>query len=202
MKEYLGSIKAMKGVIRDNESFANARMVDDHQAEIRGERQRKQETAEFLIADVGRIMDLLLKETALFSDDVTDEELWEAKKHLPIMQKQTESMCDKYKALLEIIPDSVSQKDRKLNELSDKYRSLLSADKDFRERLDAEMKKRELTKEKSFETSTLKINLPKFGGYDSKIDVYTFQENFEKVHKAKTPKRLVLELLKAQLLDM
>ena len=104
----------------------------------------------------------MLKETALFSDDVTDEELWEAKKHLPIMQKQTESMCDKYKELLEIVPDSVSQKDRKLNELSDKYKSLLSADKDFRERLDAEMKKRELTKEKSFEISTLKINLPRF----------------------------------------
>ena len=203
IKDYLASIKEVKKTIRKKEHSENTKMVDEHQAVVSGERLRKQETSEFLIADVGRIMDLLLQETDMFSSssDVTDQEIWDVKKNLPTIQKQTDSMCEKYKELLEIVPDSLPDKDRKLKELSKKYKELLKAEKQFRERLDAEIKERELTKEKSFETSTLKINLPKFSGYDSTIDVYTFQEKFEKIHKSKTPKRLMPELLKNNYLE-
>ena len=198
VKHFLADIKQTKSIHRANENLANVKMIDNHQAEIQGERQRKQETSEFLIADVGRVMDLLLEETNLFSyqDYVTDEEIWEVKKNLPTMKKQTDSMCDKYKELLEIVPDSIPDKDRKLEELSNKYKCLVKADQEFRRKLDAEIKERDLTKEKSFEASTLNIKLPPFTGYDSKIDVYTFQEKLEKIHKSKTPKRLMAELLK------
>ena len=204
MKDYLALMKKVKASIRANETKENAKMVDEHQSELQGERQRKKETSEFLITDVGRIMDLLLDDTASFSsggDQVTDEEIWEMKKNIPLMKKQMESMCEKYKELLEMVPDSIKDKDKKLKVLSDKYQKLLKSEKVFRDKLDTEIRERELTKEKSFETSTLKINLPKFGGYDSKMDVYTFQEKFEKIYKSKTPKRLMPELLKNNYLE-
>ena len=63
-----------------------------------------------------------------------------------------------------------------------------------------EVRLREITKEKSFEASKLKINLPKFKGYDSPIDIYTFQEKFERLH-SKVPKRHLPELLRNNYLD-
>ena len=58
IKDYLTQMKKVKASIRANETKENTKMVDEHQSELQEERQRKKETSEFLIIDVGRIMDL------------------------------------------------------------------------------------------------------------------------------------------------
>ena len=47
----------------------------------------------------------------------------------------------------------------------------------------------------------MKINLPKFNGYDSKLDIYTFQTEFLKVYERTTPKRMLSDVLKNNLLE-
>ena len=42
----------------------------------------------------------------------------------------------------------------------------------------------------------LNIKLPKFKGYDSQIDIYTFQLEFEKIYLRSTPKRMLADVLK------
>ena len=44
---------------------------------------------------------------------------------------------------------------------------------------------------KLFNDAKLKINLSRFLGYDSKLDVYTFQSKYIKIYKQKTPKKMM-----------
>ena len=53
-----------------------------------------------------------------------------------------------------------------------------------------------MSKQKTFQISSLNIKLSKFSGYDSNIDVYTFQREFEKLHLKNTPKNMLSDLLK------
>ena len=55
---------------------------------------------------------------------------------------------------------------------------------------------REIEKQKSFKKSSLNINIAKFKGYDSECDVYTFQDEFEKLHLQDTPQHLLPDMLK------
>ena len=63
-------------------------------------------------------------------------------------------------------------------------------------KLKDEVVKREISKLELFSESKLKINLSKFSGYDSKLDVHTFQSEFIKIYKRTTPKRMMSDVLK------
>ena len=123
------------------------------------------------------------------------------KKKLPSIQQRIDNLSDKYKDLLGVIPDIYPHKEAKLNELSLQYQHHVESNAEFQIKLKHEIKFRELNKEKTFEASKLKIQLPKFKGYDSSLDVYTFQEKFEKLHLKGTPKRHLPELLKNNYLE-
>ena len=54
----------------------------------------------------------------------------------------------------------------------------------------------DVTEEKLKNISTLEINLEKFQGYDSKIDIYSFRADFEKLIQPKHQKRFWIDVLK------
>ena len=62
--------------------------------------------------------------------------------------------------------------------------------------VEMEMKKREILKQNKFKTFSLNIKLPKFSGYNSELDIYTFKSQFEKLHLKITPRQLLPDLLK------
>ena len=66
-----------------------------------------------------------------------------------------------------------------------------------------EVKNREITKQKPFNKSKLNqwINLPKFSGYELKLDIYSFQSELLKMYEWTTPKRIMPHLLKNNLLE-
>ena len=55
---------------------------------------------------------------------------------------------------------------------------------------------RNLKKLELFNESKLKINLRKFSGYNSNLNVYTFQSDFIKIYKRTIPKRTMSDVLK------
>ena len=63
-----------------------------------------------------------------------------------------------------------------------------------------EVKNREITKQKLFNESKLRINLSKFYGYELKLDIYSFQSKFLKIYEQTTLKQLMQDLLKNNLL--
>ena len=66
----------------------------------------------------------------------------------------------------------------------------------YQQTIKDEVVKREISKLELFNESKLKINLSKFSGYNSKLDVYTFQSEFIKIYKRTTPKRMMSDVLK------
>ena len=57
------------------------------------------------------------------------------------------------------------------------------------------MESRELHKLETFKASCLNIKLPKFKGYDSAIDIFTFQSTFAKLYEKQTPRKMLPDLL-------
>ena len=47
----------------------------------------------------------------------------------------------------------------------------------------------------------MNIKLPKYKGYGSTLDIYAFQNTFEKIHLKSTPKSLLPDLLKNNFLE-
>ena len=57
------------------------------------------------------------------------------------------------------------------------------------------MESRELHKLETFKGSCLSIKLPKFKGYDSAMDIFTFQSTFEKLYEKQTTRTMLPDLL-------
>ena len=91
--------------------------------------------------------------------------------------------------------------EHKMDEIMQRYRKIIKLKESYSQCIDNEMRNREITKQELFNESKLKINLPKFSGYESKIDIYTFQSKFMKVHKRATPTRMMADVLKNNLLE-
>ena len=66
--------------------------------------------------------------------------------------------------------------------------------------LEKVIEERDIHKQRSFDESKLNICLEKFSGYDSSTDIFTFQSTFNKLYLQSTPKRMLPDLLKNNLL--
>ena len=93
-----------------------------------------------------------------------------------------------------------SAMENRMNDIMDMYRKINKLKESYSHCIDDEMRKREITKQ-LFNELKLRINLPIFSGYESKVDIYTFQSEFLKVHKRTTPTRMMPDILKNKLLE-
>ena len=64
-----------------------------------------------------------------------------------------------------------------------------------------EVQLREASKEKVFNMSTLNIKLPKFKWYNSELDIFSFEDEFENLYSRDVPKKRLPDLLKKNHLD-
>ena len=88
-----------------------------------------------------------------------------------------------------------------VDEVTQTYHKLCELKQSYAESLQAEVKKKEIIKQKKFSSSKLNIKLSKFKGYDSTVDIYSFQSDFEKLHINSIPTSLLPDLLKNNYLD-
>ena len=140
-------------------------------------------------------MDDLTKE---FGKDgiVTDDETIRRRNDLPENLLLLERLSNKVKSFLEVVPDNYPHRDNIICEVTQKYKSVTDQKVIYEEHLSKEIYDREITKQISFQTSSLNIKLEKFKGFASENDVYSFQSDFEKLYLKHTPKRMLPDLLK------
>ena len=81
------------------------------------------------------------------------------------------------------------------------YINISQLKEEYVKSLNNEVKNREITKQKLFNESKLRINLPKVSGYETKLDIYSLQSEFLKIYERTTLKRMMLDLLKNNLLE-
>ena len=158
---------------------------------------QKQRAAKFLINEVSRLTKELYGEFSKErTDDVNDEEISRRKEDLSANFLKLDQLSTKFQRCLEIIPDDYEEKDTVILQLTTEYQELVEEKKKYEQFVNTENQHREISKAKTFQVSSLNIKLAQFKGYESDLDIYTFQYEFEKLYLKNTPKRMLPDLLK------
>ena len=197
IKEYIIHAKERKSEIRKSEKNLVATENEIKMKKTAEESSQKKQAANFLINEVIRITKELNSEFSKDSgSEVSDEEISRRKENLSANMLKLDQLSTKFQRCLEIIPDDYSNKETIIINLTENYDALVKEKENYEEFIDKEIKDREISKEKTFQISSLNINLAKFKGYDSELDIYSFQFEFEKLHLKSTPKKMLPDLLK------
>eukprot|EP00794_Sanderia_malayensis_P016337 gene16337-17974_t len=123
-----------------------------------------------------------------------DQYLLQLKSEIPEREKTLHTIADRYERLLKF-PLCNSKLSTLFENIGVQYSKIKSRKAEFTSSVHAVIEKREVLKHKSFNEMKLNIDLKKFSGYDSAIDIYSFKSNFEKLHLRNTPKKLLADLL-------
>ena len=202
IKEYIINAKDRKSEIR----MQDKKIIDLNSAiklkKDNEENSQRKRATDFLINEVNRISNELSEEFEKECDgQVTDDEISRRKEDLPANLLKMEQLSAKFQKCLETIPDDYEDKDLHINSMSDQYNNLVQNKESYEKFVQNEIREREISKEKSFQITSLNIKLSKFKGYDSEMDIYTFQYEFDKLHLRTTPKKMLSDLLKYNYLE-
>ena len=156
----------------------------------------KKRSEEFLLQEVKTTMRNLQSTLKTDIKHLSDDEVKERKSGLLKLIEGMENLSKMVHNLLEY-SNSV-EKDEVDEIMANHSNSLL---KEYFKDINNEVKNREITKQKFFDESKLRINLPKFSGYESKLDIYSFQSEVLKIYEQTTPKQMMTDLLKNNLLE-
>ena len=154
----------------------------------------------FLMEDTQICMGELEKEFCKNIKDAEDQDLMSWKSELLTNRKRFEKIAEKIQEIL-LFPIKSVKLMIDVKSIEERYVELTNLKKLFVSALTKEITSRDLNKQHLFNEARLNINIQKFSGYDSSIDVYTFQTNFEKVYLRTTPSRLLSDQLKNNFLS-
>ena len=184
IKLYIKALKTERKNIRENEEMKLTDTKDNKCEFLKKEfKQKAEELKTTLIIDEGDW------------EGLEDEQLEKRKESLEGQLKILPSLADIIKDIMEVTTSKHS-----LNKIVQEYEELLASKSMYVERLNKEVKERQIEERKAFNKSKLSIKLPKFKGYKG-IDFYTFKSDFEKLNLKTTPKELLPDLLKNNYLE-
>lgn len=123
-----------------------------------------------------------------------DHEVTQWNEELPHHVKRFDTLAERYKAILQS-PSPNPDFELKVTKLGTRYEELASRKRVFVSTLRKEIMSRELGKQDLVKEARLNINLPKFSGYESDLDIYSFQIEFEKLHTRTYPRRSLPDVL-------
>ena len=89
-----------------------------------------------------------------------------------------------------LLESSNSVVENQIDNIMGRYNEINKMKDIYHEAINNESTVREISKQELFNESKLRINLPKFSGYDLMLDIYSFQSEFTKFYKRTTPKRM------------
>ena len=190
IKEYIINAKQRKNELRGEEKQAHQVETTIKLQKSIEETAQKSRSAEFLISEVSRLTDELRLEFCKETDgEVCDDEVLRRKEDLPSTVDKMKELSSKFQQCLETIPEEYENKDKIITNLKENYELLLTDKENYEKFVNTELRERELEKEKSFQVTSINIKLSKFSGYESDLDIYSFQCEFEKLHLKSTPKK-------------
>ena len=114
---------------------------------------------------------------------LSNDKVRERKSGLLKVIEKTENLSKIVHKMLEC---STSISEDKVDKIMANYSNISGLKEEYVKGLNNEVKNRETTKQKLFNESKLRINLPKFSGYQTKLDIYSFQSEFLKIYERAT----------------
>ena len=193
-KQYELKIGEIKVYIKRSNEIRKT-LHEQENVKINQEKAAKQWSTNFTINEVQRSIVELRNIFDTDSTDIADDELLRRQSNLPNHLKQLEILSRRFQDMLKVIPSG------SLSQIEHNCEGLLDAKDEYVKCFQQDIQFRELKKCKKFNASSLNIKLSKFKGYESSVDIYTFQNNFEKIYEGSTPIKMLPDLLKNNFLE-
>ena len=189
-KSYESTMTEIKTYIDDANDHSDKLCMKDHV--VSQERKVNQELrSKFIIDDINRNLSDVHADLNIDVKMLTDDEVQVKKDDFHNIKKKLNQTS---KNISQLTLQETAEGE--VDEVMQRYGILSSLMSDYERSLKNEVTNRELDKEKLFKESRLNIKLGKFKDFDSAVDIYTFQDDFEKLYLRTTPKRLLPDLLK------
>ena len=132
---------------------------------------------------------------------LSDPDLLSRKKDMKSLDSDFNDILDRITKLSEHNPNEFEETEYYLEDVSDRKKILKKSLDLFKVNLETEISDRDLTEEKMKNASVLGIKIPKFKGYDSVLDYYTFKSEFDKLVVPHVRANLLPDYLKNNYLD-
>ena len=186
-------MESIKCYINEANDLKHKHRVQDYvsaqEKKLNGEKRLR-----FMLDGVNRSLDELELQLEVELDELSDDEIQLKNDEFPEMRKKLIAVNTKISQLAD---KDGGEADDTMQRYEIIYKLMSSFEKDLK----SLVVKREIGKEKLFKESKLNIKLGKFKDFDSCLDIYTFQDDFEKLYLRTIPKRLLPDMLKNNHLD-
>ena len=193
MKKYiLAGKKAKKGLITG--------LNDNAEAERKAEKAANTKSCNFLINEIVKFIQELKVELEC-KTTFTDEEIRRKKQEIPQCTKKLENISKLVKDLHDTNKDVDGLMVASVDQTTQEYDEICKLKTKYVSFITKEAEDRELNKKDKFNESKLMIKIPKFSGYESKLDIYTFINEFNKMHERSVPKHYQCDVLKNNFLE-
>ena len=132
---------------------------------------------------------------------LSDQEIFGRWKNVDKIDSEMRKIFDKLSDLTKLASVCGDEREEMLDEPQKDKNEMLKARNEYTKQLFFIVHDRELTEEKLKHTSGMDINLSVFSGYESKMDIFTFRSEFEKLIQPTTLKRYWVDILKKKYLS-
>lgn len=187
----------IKAKIKETLDAKDTKKTEEQAAEkeIQQAKQSSQDKSlEFLSGELERVITELELFFLSSVKDKNDPQLIQWNEELPDQVKRFDTLAERYHVIIQS-PTSNTELEKKITKLGTRYQELASRKKVFVTMLKKEIVSRELGKQDLTKEARLNIKLPKFSGYESEMDIYSYQIEFEKLHLRTVPKRCLPDVL-------
>ena len=195
-KQYTSSVNDIKSYIK----ALNTHIATKKNDEQKSTGDKMDMKLMFQIDEVNRLISDMEKLYDVNISNESDDNVKRRRDELTINKKEIRKIGEKIQLMYceKIVDDDLLEK---VNSVKMRYEKLLHLKENYSEQLIKLVDERDIDKSELFKVSSLNINLQKFKGYESPMDVFTFQSTFDKIHLKTTPKHLLPDLLKNNFLD-
>ena len=149
-----------------------------------------------LLIEIYALEDSLCDVQWVLVTQLEDRDLLNHEKDLSSLDKKFSCLSTKVTNLISQLPVGFLDRNRVLDKRSEKEKEVRRILDSYKQNLRTEIANRNVDEEKLWNTPSLKIKLEKFSGYNSVIDIYTFQVEFEKLYARRIEKKLLPDYLK------
>ena len=132
---------------------------------------------------------------------MTDYQIFDLNSKNYVIDSELREIFDKFTSFSKIAATLPDERDALMTKSRENQKNALDARNKYAQKLYSLMTERDITAEKLRNASTITVDLAKFKGYDSKLDIYTFRSEFENHIMPACQKHLLVDILKTKYLE-
>ena len=194
-KLYEKKISMIKNYIKDMNDVRHKIRMKNFVIKEESEKNKSMQL-KFITCDVRRMLTNIKTTIDVDLKELTHEELLRRNNDADELSKTLSQASANISKVLSFNSDN-----SEVTDVISQYKEISKSTNIYLIKLKILMDSEEIQKEKNFHQSKLNIKLGRFKGYNSVTDIYTFNDEFDKLYSKSTPRRLMPDLLRNNHLD-